>query len=127
MTLPQKCDTQIERDIRNMQKELKGISESLIELITNMKNHVNVSERNAQDIKELNVRVDDLDRKEARQDGGVKTFKAIVGFFSAAIIASCGWLFSSIQNLEKENVSLRTELQHVQVDVDEIERKVGIK
>ena len=127
MTLPQKCDTQIERDIRNMQKELKGISESLIELITNMKNHVNVSERNAQDIKELNVRVDDLDRKDASRDGGNKMFKGLVGFFSVAIFGACSWLFGSIQALEKENVSLRTELQHVQVDVDEIERKVGIK
>ena len=125
MTLPQTQEAKLERRMDVMQKELKGISESLAVLIANMNNHVNTSQRNAQDIKELNVRVDELDRKEARQDGGVKTFKAIVGFFSAAIIASCGWLFSSIQNLEKENVSLRTELQHVQIDIDALEHKVG--
>ena len=123
--MTQACETQIERDIRTMQKELKGISESLVELITNMKNHVGVSERNAQDIKELNVRVDDLDRKDASRDGGNKMFKGLIGIFSASILASCTWLFSSIQTLKEENVALRSEIQHLQVDVSEFEHKVG--
>lgn len=127
MTLPQTHEVKLERRMDVMQKELKGISESLVKLITNMENHITTSQLNTQDIKELNVRVDDLDRKDASRDGGNKMFKGLVGFFSVAIFGACSWLFGSIQALEKENVSLRTELQHVQVDVDEIERKVGIK
>ena len=125
MTLPQTQESKLERRMEIMQKELKGISESLVKLIANMDNHVLTSQRNEQDIKELNVRVDELDRKEASRDGGNKMFKGFVSIFSAAVIASCGWLFSSIQNLEKENVSLRTEIQHLQIDVTQLEAQVG--
>lgn len=117
--------SRLEKKIDVLQTEVKTLTDIVTRLSVINENHISISERNTQDIKELTGRIDSLDRKEAGRESLNSAFKWFTTTFSGVLLASCGWLFFSIQGLEKQNATIQSEIQHLKIDMVELEDKVG--
>ena len=106
----------LEKKIDNMQSDIRMLSDHVTRLTFINEAQKNAGEENRKDIDALDVKVSDLEKKSAAQDGGIGVLRFLLGLCGGSLIGLCAWVGSSIiqinqdQSLIKEKVTRLEEM-----------------
>lgn len=107
----------LEKKIDTLQSDIRMLSDHVTRLTFINEAHKESSEQNRKDIDALDIKVANLEKKSATQDGGIGVLRFLLGLCGGAIIAACAWIGSSIiqinqdQSLIKEKVGRLEEMK----------------
>ncbi|WP_104500764.1 hypothetical protein [Acinetobacter indicus] len=117
MADPETYGLRIEKKIDSMQSEIRTLSDHVTRLTFINEAHKTAGEENRKDIDQVCVRVGNLEKKSAAQEGGLTIIRIIISIFAGVVISACVWVGSSIVQSSRDDSVIKEKLTRLEADV----------